>query len=330
MTAAQATTRQLVREAIEAAALAPSVHNTQPWAFVPGEHTLDIYADRSRQLTVLDPTGRQLHISLGCALFNARVALAAAGLGVQVERLPEAGQPDHVARLTIRAGVPPDRTLAALAAQIPRRQSNRRHFESDAVAEVVIDKLETAVAAEGARLSQVREADDRLALARLTQRADQQQTIDPAYRAEVRQWTTTDPDRLDGVRAAVVPHVDGRAHDDVPIRDFDSEGAGGLPGDTRSAATQNLFIIGTPTDGPLEWLRTGEALERAWLVITEAGLAASLFTQPIEIGAVRADLRAELRLFMQPHLVLRVGTAPPAASTQRRRLQDLVREPVES
>ena len=41
-----------------------------------------------RQLRALDPTGRQMVISCGCALFNARVGLAADRV-VQVDRLPD-------------------------------------------------------------------------------------------------------------------------------------------------------------------------------------------------------------------------------------------------
>jgi hypothetical protein len=71
-----ASTTALRRAAIRAT-LAPSVHNTQPWRLVIKGDELNIFADRSRQLQVLDPTTRQLLISCGCALFNARVSLRA-------------------------------------------------------------------------------------------------------------------------------------------------------------------------------------------------------------------------------------------------------------
>jgi hypothetical protein len=161
-------------------------------------------------------------------------------------------------------------------------------------------------------------------LARLSQKADAEQIASPAYRAELRAWTSNDPSRLDGVRAAAVPHVDGTSGDDVPIRDFDSQGAGWLPGDTHSSVSQCLLVLGTDADTPQAWLRAGEALERVWLEITRAGFVASLFSQVIEVAAIRVQLRDQLRLGMLPHLVIRVGRAPVTAASMRRHVSDVL------
>ena len=213
------------RRAVVRATLAPSVHNTQPWRFVLRPGVLDVYADRGRQLAVLDPTGRQLHLSVGCAIFNARVSLAASGASPAVRRLPDPAQPSLLASIDVGDGAV-DRELAALDPVIGLRQTNRRRFASGEVPPEVVSTLVAAAEREGAILHPVVLEDDRMALARLVQRADSLEISDPAYRAELRAWTTTDPDRRDGVRALVVPHVDGTAGDEVPIRDFDSQGQG--------------------------------------------------------------------------------------------------------
>ena len=89
MSTVQEETKALFRKAVQRASWAPSVHNTQPWHFVVRPDVLELYGDSDRQLGALDPTGRQMVISCGCALFNARVGLAAERV-VQVERLPDA------------------------------------------------------------------------------------------------------------------------------------------------------------------------------------------------------------------------------------------------
>jgi hypothetical protein len=313
-----------LHDAVARAMLAPSVHNTQPWRFTLSADGLDLYTDRSRQLGVLDPTGRQLCLSVGSALLNARVSLAASGCASTVQRFPDSSRSDLVARIQIVGDEAVDPALAALDPVVELRQTNRRRFAADPVPEDLVAALVAAAAAEGARLHPVVRSEDREGLARLSQKADVEQISNPAYRAELRAWTSNDPARLDGVRAAAVPHVDGSAGDDVPIRDFDSQGAGWLPGKTESSASQCLLILGTDDDSPQAWVHAGEALERVWLEITRAGFVASLFTQVIEVAALRVQLRDELRLGMQPHLVLRVGRAPITASSMRRHVSDVL------
>lgn len=316
-----------LRRAAVRATFAPSVHNTQPWRFELGSGGLVVVADRGRQLRVLDPTGRQLIISCGCAVFNARVALASSGLGVRVDRFPEVGRPDVLARITalgpVGGGV--DR-LAVLDGVVELRQTNRRRFSDDEVPVELIESLERAVVAEDSLLFVVRSEDDRLAVAALSRRADEIQALNPAYRAEVRAWTPDGPRRRDGVAVMAVPGVDGAAGDEVPIRDFDSHGLGWLPSRTRSSGNQCLVLLGTRVDTPLGWLRAGEALERMLLEITRQGFAASPLTQVVEVASVRAVLGEVLGLRMFPHVLLRVGRAPLTPASRRRRLVDVLVE----
>jgi len=315
----------LLQHVVRRAALAPSVHNTQPWRFRLTGNCLELRADRTRQLTALDPTGRQLLISCGCALFNARVASAAAGSQSDVQRLPDPADPDLLARLTAQPAAPAS-PIAALHAAIERRQTNRRRFSSDGVPAEVIEVLRAAAEAEGAELFAITRPGHRIATAVLSQQADAEQNANPAYRAELRGWTTDDPHRRDGVPASAVPHVDGSAADDLPIRDFDSHGTGWLPTRTDSSMRQCLLLLATTDESPLGWLRAGEALERIWLTATDHGYALSLLTQVVEVPRTRQQLRAELGLTGHPLILLRVGTAPKTPTSQRRPLTELLTE----
>jgi hypothetical protein len=319
-----ATHHQQLRTAAGQARLAPSVHNTQPWRFVSTGDSLEIYADWGRQLTVLDPTRRQLLISCGCAVFNARVSLAAQGMLAAVDRFPDPQRPELIARLSITETNPDWIELGGLDRYIVHRQTNRRHYEDDQVPPEVLHQLTQVVEAEQARLVPVTRQEHRLAVARLSQRADSLENADPAYRAELRRWTSDDPRRPDGVPAMAVPHVTGNAQDDVPIRDFDTRGMGWLPTQTRSGIQQCLLILGTDADSELSWLRAGEALEHLWLQATKLNYVISLFTQVIEVPQTRQRLRSELELGIQPHILLRVGHASRTSASMRRRLDDIL------
>lgn len=315
--------RTLRRAAVQAR-LAPSVHNTQPWLFSVGHDALRVKADWYRQLRVLDPLGRQLLLSVGCAVFNARVAIAAAGLADVVDRTCDGEMPDVAAVVHADAVHPPDEALARLDGAVARRHTNRRRFAPEPVDADVVDRLVAAAAEEGAQLVPVVREDDRLAVARLSQLADRLENEDPAYRAEMRRWTTDDLLRPDGVPAFAVPGTDAPSRDDVPIRDFDVRGAGALPALTESSMQQTMLLLCTRADTPAAWERAGEALERVWLELTEAGYVASPLTQVVENAMTREQLRSELRLSVRPHVLLRVGRAVPTPATRRRRLSDVL------
>jgi nitroreductase len=327
MTTFTATARTTaLRRAAVRATYAPSVHNTQPWRMHIVSDELRIYADRDRQLPVLDPTGRQLAISVGCAVFNARAALAGRGYKIAVERFPDRADPDLAAALRIVGESAAEIGLAALDEVVEVRQTNRRRFTEAPVPESLLDVLEEAAAAEEGRLVVVRDPDKRVAVASLSQHADNIENLNPAYRAELRAWTSDDPERRDGVPALAVPHVTGRSEDEVPIRDFDTHGAGGLPAATHSSRDQCLVLLCTVGDGQRDWLRAGEALERVLLEITRHGFMASPLTQVTEVPAARAELRRQLALDVYPHVLLRVGRAPLTPRSRRRRLAEVLFE----
>jgi hypothetical protein len=55
------------------------VHNTQPWRWLVGDHSVHLMADRARGVPATDPDGRDLLLSCGAALHHLRVAFAALG-----------------------------------------------------------------------------------------------------------------------------------------------------------------------------------------------------------------------------------------------------------
>jgi nitroreductase len=311
-----------VETAADRARLAPSVHNTQPWVLVVEPDCLELRADPTRRLPVLDPIGRALVISVGAALMNARVALAARGFRVVVDRLPDPADPDLLAVVRPVPGRP-DAELAGLDDAVPRRRSNRRAFTGATPDDPVLRRLTRAAAQEDTELVPVVSEEHRRLVARLTQEADRVQNADPAYRAELRRWTTRDPGQGDGVPARTVRHVEGDRPEDVPLRDFDTQGAGGLP-EAGADEEQALLLLATRDDGVLAWLRCGEALERVLLELTALGWAASPVTQAVEVPVTRMQLRSALTWDGHPQVLLRVGRAAGSPAAPRRDREDVV------
>jgi len=310
--------------ALTRAVKAPSVHNTQPWQFEVDGDTVEVRADRTRQLAALDPAGRALVQSVGAALFNLRVGLAARGWRAAVTRLPDPADPELLAVVRALPG-DPDAELGMLDTAIGKRRTNRRRFDPAPLPEPHLRALAHATAAEGAEFVLILSEEHRRLVARLVQRAEAEQNADPAYRAELRRWTSRPRQFRYGVPATVVPRVDGTPPGDVPVRDFDTGADAALPADTGSSIEQTLVLLTTAGDLPYDWLRSGEALQRLLLELTHLGYVAGPFTQPIEVPLTRSHLRSALSWGSHPQMLLRIGRAPVTPPTPRRPLADVVR-----
>jgi nitroreductase len=325
MSTVQEEKKALFRKAVQRASLAPSVHNTQPWHFVFRPDALELHADHDRQLRALDPTGRQLVISCGCALLNARVGLAADRM-VDVDRLPDAAQPDLLARLTVLDKPAPWTPLVRLDPMIERRHTNRRDFFEEDVPPDVIYELTTAAEQEEAALVQIVDPEQKIIAAQLSQEAEAIQSADDRYRAELEAWTTTDLHRTDGVPVYAIPHTDERSEPEALVRNFDVAGKGWLPRLKQSSINHCLMVLGTAGSNRLAWLRGGEALQRILLEATRLDYVVSLASQVAEVPSTRDRLRKELDLEFHPLLLMRIGQAAPTPASKRRDLTMIISE----
>jgi len=323
MSAVQEETKALFRKAVERASLAPSVHNTQPWRFVVHSDFLELHADSDRQLRALDPTGRQLVISCGCALFNARVGLAADRV-VQVDRLPDPAKPNLLALLTVLDEPTPWTPLVRLDPMISRRHTNRRDFFDADVPPDVLYELTTAAEQEETSLVQIVDPEQKLTAAQLSQEAEAVQNTDPQYRAELQAWTTTDLKRTDGVPISAIPHTGSEP--EALVRNFDVAGKGWLPRLKQSSLNQCLMVLGTADSTRSAWLRAGEALQRILLEATRLDCVVSLASQVAEVPSTRERLRKELDLDFYPLLLMRIGQAAPTPASKRRDVSNIISE----
>lgn len=105
--------------------LAPSPHNTQPWAIGISGNDIDLFAVPSRNLGAFDPFRREMTIGLGAALEQMVQAAGLAGRDDAVSLLPDGRQGLRAARLRLVPGLAP----APLAAAITTRRTNRFAYD---------------------------------------------------------------------------------------------------------------------------------------------------------------------------------------------------------
>ena len=316
-----------IQFALRCAILAPSTHNTQPWRFRVDDGVIEVFADRSRALPVVDPDHRALVMSCGAALFHIRTALRAAGREPIVARMPAGQTPDLLARVELGQEMEPTAGDRELYEAILERRTNRHAFERRSVPKRLTRELRQVVAAEGAQLVVVTAERYKHALAELIADGDRRQWDDKRFRTELAAWNRYNHSRRgDGIPGYGLGQGDLTSLvGPLVIRTFDL-------GDGQAARDQELAdgspalaVLFTDWEGPAQWLAAGEALAHVLLRAQVAGVSASFLNQPVENRALRPRVRSLLGEHGFPQLLLRLGYPCRAARpTPRRALEDVV------
>jgi hypothetical protein len=269
--------------AVRVAARAPSVHNTRPWRWRIGGGTLELWADRDRQLRVADPAGRLLTISCGAALHHALVALAVQGQMASVLPLPDPARPDLLARVMVTGVAPITTATIRTYDAIGLRHTDRRRVAGRPMDESTMLAIANAAWPHGAFLRFL--APYKVAsLAGLVAAADRAEAADPACQAELGAWM--------------------------------SGGRGTMPAPDPGSAPVYAVLYGAE-DTPAGWLRAGRALSAAWLMADELDVSVAPISSVIEVSATRRALRELLSTTSWPYLVLRMGLSPGPVVTSR-------------
>jgi nitroreductase len=325
---------EYLRTILEAAVHAPSVHNTQPWRFVvcadppDGSPTIDVFADRERQLSVIDPAGRELHIGCGAAIEFARVGARATGRACAVSLLPDAANSDHLARIEVGGALLPSPEEAELGRAIPLRYTDRGPFDDRVVPPQVMADLHRSANAYEAWIRSLDRPGDEVAAIVLLARADEIERGNPAYESELAAWTGPRPGARDGIPPSAVPMPPvAERGSSYKLREFaagDQSAAPSTSDEQPPPAEHPLVVVlGTVGDDTYAWLQAGQALGRLLLTAAAAGVSASPMTQVLEIEATRAQLAGRLGLLGHPQVVLRVGYGHGHATTPRRSIDEV-------
>lgn len=319
-----ATEPELLRFFVNYAVLAPSSHNTQPWLFRIDGSGLDLIADRTRALPVVDPDDRALIISCGAALEMLIVAARRFGYRLEVEVFP--GEcPDTLARVRVAGETPTTDSDRTLFQAILQRQTTRTKYDKRVLPAGLRSACRELALKFAVELSIIEEKSHRADIAELVAEGDRCQFGNPEFRRELAAWVhsreTGDgmsgdsfgmPDVLSPVGAMV-------------IRTFDI-GNGVAAGDREKIVDGSplLAVFSTSDDKPSDWLATGRALASVLLKITASGATAAFLNQPVEVDVLRPRLRLAVGSEGVPQLLMRFGYADLKTPSGRRAVEDVV------
>ena len=309
-----------IEHLVTLAALAPSVHNTQPWRLRRTGAGLDLSRDQSRQLGVLDPGGRELVLSCGTMLHHLEVAAHAMGMNAEIV-LDLTG--DSVARIALTPGHETTEPEIATALAILHRHTHRGRFDDGRVSADEHAKLRAAVEQQQGLLRVVR-SDELTEVEVLLSRAERALHAIDGYDKELAEWVwqgSDDEGRSDGLPQIAVDHGPDRA-ESLEGRRF----AGPLdrPAEPPAPERPTVVLLSSNGDTPQDWVQTGKALSALLLAATELGLVGQPLGQVIEVPALRRALADLLGIVGIPQMLLRIGHGTSHGSTPRRPAAELL------
>ncbi len=308
-----------------AACRAPSLHNSQPWAFRLTPSSIELHLDRERTLPVADPSSREARLACGAALFNLRLALAKNGVLGKVAICPDA---DSGPLAVIEHGgdfvLSPER--AELERAITHRRTNRQPFFDSEVPAGYQHLLARSAEAERATLQLITDPGRLAHLRQWAATAHRELQADAGWSAEFTKWTgrTDSPDGVPISAAGPAP----AARDIWTLRDF---GRPDRPDRLEGKDFEEhplIAVLGTFSDRQQAQVQAGEAMQRVLLTATKLGLAASFMSQLIEVESAYDLVKNLMGGQIFPQTVLRIGFGGPVPATPRRTVADcLLGEP---
>jgi hypothetical protein len=299
----------IIRDAVQLACRAPSLHNSQPWRWVLAGSTIHLFADPGRVVRATDTSGREALMSCGAVLDHFRVAMASVGYTANVERFPNPNNHRHVASIDFTPMTFVTDGHRARAAAILQRRTDRLPFAAPPDWESFQSTLRDTVASDRVRVDTVPD-ELRSELAEASRLTESLRLYDSSYHAELEWWTTpfelsegipesslvsaAESDRVDVGRVFPATHHPERR----PEVDEDHA---------------KVVVLSTYDETPHSVLRCGELLSAVLLDATMVGLATCTLTHITEISASRevvAGLIGHGSQDITPQVLIRVGRAP--------------------
>jgi nitroreductase len=264
---------------VGAAVLAANAHNTQPWHFKVATDRIDLFADTSRNIGTMDSLGREMHISLGCAIENLVLAGPANGKTPTVTLMPDPTDGTHIARVDL---APVHPSASALFGAIPNRHTNRAAYDTRRpVARRQLDDLGSLVDAPDTELVWFTRANHKRAFGDLTIRATQAIIADRQQAADDFAWYRTNWHEIQTRKDGITIDASGQSPlirtlaKILPVsRQQNNDGWLSGTRDTQipTAAVFGALVVRDPLD-PMQRLRVGRIWQRIHLSAAANGLA---------------------------------------------------------
>ena len=293
---------------IENACKAPSGHNTQPWLFKIRESEIDIYPDLSKELPVVDPSHRELFVSLGCATENLCIAAQEKGYQTEVKVIKNS---------FIRVLLTKDKKKqfdSSLFSQIAVRQTNRSVYDGKEIPKDSINLLKATSNDPSISIYFYKRGTvDYEKIANMVYAGNSLQMNNEAFKSELTKWMRYNKKHQNNTRDGLSYATFGAPNVPLFLAKFIMSKAINAKtqnkGDRKKIASASHFVLFTTKDNTVEqWVALGRTLERILLRSTQMGIANAYLNQPNEENDITKEMVKQLQISNEyPTILIRLG-----------------------
>jgi nitroreductase len=282
---------------VAAGILASNPHNSQPWIFRITSSSIDLFADPTRQIGVIDPFRREMYIGLGCALENMILTAEAEGFASSPKLMPDPSDETYAARLELSPASP---NASELYSAIPNRHTNRAAYDTTrTVATETLNSISELVTNENVHLLWFADETAKDKFGQVAIAATEALINDEQQSLDSHAWWRQD-------WSQVQEHADGLTLDAQGLSPFTTQLAKFMPDISRGQSDQiflsNMREVNVPMSSAFGILAVKNGMDntqrlecgRIWQRIHLWGTNQELAFQPLNQMSERVDREAQL------------------------------------
>ncbi|MGL4305006.1 MAG: nitroreductase family protein [Mycobacteriaceae bacterium] len=291
----------------QALVAAPSILNTQPWNLVFTADGAQLYEQTTHPVNTRSSLNADRLMSCGAAITNLEVAARALGFDTHLETHPDPHSPHLLAVLKTGDRQTPSSTVLAEFSAMLRRHSYRGAFRDRRVSDIDLADIVaagTTTDSQGPLSPRVLANDEAAALAETLADSAAEIHLHDSLQQDQFAWSAQwRPEGIGEIAEYTPGSLPGQVH--ISTATADTSRLADL------IEQETVLIFLGHSEEKETWVEIGRAMQRAWLSAVDAGLAASVLSQPLCVGNARSVLSQRLHLNAIPFLIMRFGYPLP-------------------
>jgi molybdopterin/thiamine biosynthesis adenylyltransferase len=285
---------ETVRAVIEAAAMAPSAGNNQPWKWYFDNHYLYLFHDLHRSISFGDFKSMASYMALGAAIENASLKAGDMDFALKVELFPSGPWKNPIAKIGF-AKKTEESGIGYLSQYLSKRHTNRYNGTGIPIPKAAFNEMQKAIAGERVKFLHVTSTSGLAEMADIIGTSERLRVFISEghfdlFQKELR-WDSEQAIKsrdgldLNTFELSIAEHIGLRLARDPEVADYLHKWDAGKGLERLSRRSVNtssgVGVIAIPRFDAENLVNAGRALERIWLVATKYQIAVQPMLAPI-------------------------------------------------